>query len=246
MPDWPTLLLAAFAVTAFVADGAVGAVLAFIAVLLILDRTLAITGYLASDAPARLRPSGSSTARRRADQAAETPACRGGASPAVRRARIGGPEADAGGPGDRDRVDRGTTEPDKAKDFDRCFRPQWGRGRWQLLWIAHQRGISSPPISVYRVGDRHYVRDGHFRVSVPRSISASSIDAEVVELRTPASKTSAVNSAPPTVPCRSAAHVSPRLSSPSLRTSRSTGDPVTWVCAQTHPHYRPIGGVKAA
>jgi hypothetical protein len=39
-----------------------------------------------------------------------------------------------------------------------------------------------PPIDVYRVGDRHFVRDGHHRVSVARSLGATRIDAEVVEL----------------------------------------------------------------
>jgi ParB-like chromosome segregation protein Spo0J len=35
---------------------------------------------------------------------------------------------------------------------------------------------------VYRVGDKHYVRDGHHRVSVSRALGAESIDAQVVEL----------------------------------------------------------------
>ena len=78
----------------------------------------------------------------------------------------------------------GTTEPDKARAFDRCFRPpEWSRGRWELLWMARSRGISLPPISVYRVGDRHYVRDGHHRVSVARALGESTIEAEVVQLR---------------------------------------------------------------
>jgi hypothetical protein len=39
-----------------------------------------------------------------------------------------------------------------------------------------------PPISVYRVGDRHFVRDGHHRVSVARALGAEAIEAHVVEL----------------------------------------------------------------
>jgi hypothetical protein len=39
-----------------------------------------------------------------------------------------------------------------------------------------------PPISVYRVGDRHVVLDGHHRVSVARERGLTVIDAEVVEL----------------------------------------------------------------
>jgi hypothetical protein len=43
-------------------------------------------------------------------------------------------------------------------------------------------GTSSPPISVYRIGDEHYVRDGHHRVSVARALGESTIEAEVVQL----------------------------------------------------------------
>ena len=34
-----------------------------------------------------------------------------------------------------------------------------------------------PPISVYRVGDMHFVRDGHHRVSVARALGLRVIDA---------------------------------------------------------------------
>ncbi len=39
-----------------------------------------------------------------------------------------------------------------------------------------------PPITVYRVGERHFVRDGHHRVSVAIDLGSLTIDAEVVEL----------------------------------------------------------------
>ena len=78
----------------------------------------------------------------------------------------------------------GTTDRHKAEAFDRDFRPpEWSRGRWTQLYLAARRGASLPPISVYRVGDRHYLRDGHHRVSVARAIGASAIEAHVVELR---------------------------------------------------------------
>jgi ParB-like chromosome segregation protein Spo0J len=57
------------------------------------------------------------------------------------------------------------------------------------MYIAAQRGASLPPISVYRIGDRHYVRDGHHRVSVARATGADAIEAYVVELRPPRSHT---------------------------------------------------------
>ena len=77
----------------------------------------------------------------------------------------------------------GTTDPHKAAAFDREFRPpQWSRERWKQLYVTAQRGTPLPPVSVYRVDDRHYVRDGHHRVSVARAIGADAIDAHVVEL----------------------------------------------------------------
>jgi hypothetical protein len=80
----------------------------------------------------------------------------------------------------------GTVDRHKAASFDRGFRPpDWSRGRWTLMYRAARRGTTMPPISVYRVGDEHYVRDGHHRVSVARAIGATAIDAEVVELRRP-------------------------------------------------------------
>jgi hypothetical protein len=84
----------------------------------------------------------------------------------------------------------GTTDRGKAEAFDRDFRPpSWSRGRWTQMYIAAQRGASLPPISVYRIGDRHYVRDGHHRVSVARATGADAIEANVVELRPPRSHT---------------------------------------------------------
>jgi hypothetical protein len=77
----------------------------------------------------------------------------------------------------------GTVEPHKALEFDHTFRPpRWSRGRWELMWMARRRGDSLPPISVYRLHGRHFVIDGHHRISVERSLGAASIDAHVVEL----------------------------------------------------------------
>ena len=79
----------------------------------------------------------------------------------------------------------GTAEPTKARVFDNCFRvPESSRHRWERLWIASRRGSSLPPISVFRLGDRHYVDDGHHRVSVAHSLGMVAIDAEVVDLNT--------------------------------------------------------------
>jgi hypothetical protein len=77
----------------------------------------------------------------------------------------------------------GTAEAAKARVFDPRFRPPAGsRRRWERLWVAGRRGVALPPISVYRVGDRHFVNDGHHRVSVAQALGMAAIDAEVTDL----------------------------------------------------------------
>jgi hypothetical protein len=75
---------------------------------------------------------------------------------------------------------------DRTRDFDRGFRPTTPRvrGRWQRIAAAQRRGEAFPPISVYRIGDLHFVRDGHHRVSVAKSLGRTEIDAYVTEVRT--------------------------------------------------------------
>ena len=76
-----------------------------------------------------------------------------------------------------------TVEEVKAQAFDAEFRPDRASAEhWKRLWIAQARGAALPPISVYRVGAQHVVRDGHHRVSVARARGLTVIDAEVVEL----------------------------------------------------------------
>ena len=77
----------------------------------------------------------------------------------------------------------GTSDRQKAQAFDRAFRPpEWSRGRWTQMYHAARSGTELPPVSVYRVGDEHFLRDGHHRVSVARALGAAEIDAHVVEL----------------------------------------------------------------
>ena len=79
----------------------------------------------------------------------------------------------------------GTVDPHKAEAFDAEFRPPpYGRARWSQMCHAVQTGAALPPISVYRFEGRHYVRDGHHRVSVARALGAIDIDADVTELGT--------------------------------------------------------------
>ena len=74
----------------------------------------------------------------------------------------------------------------RERDFDRSFRPTSGRTRprWERIADAQRRGEDMPPISVYRIGELHFVRDGHHRVSVARALGLSHIDAFVTEVTT--------------------------------------------------------------
>lgn len=74
----------------------------------------------------------------------------------------------------------------RTKDFDRRFRPTSARvrERWQRLALAQRRGESIPPIEVFRIGDLHFVQDGHHRVSVAYALGLSTIDAYVTLVRT--------------------------------------------------------------
>ena len=77
----------------------------------------------------------------------------------------------------------GSAEASKARRFDASFRPPASsRRRWEGLWVATRRGCNLPPISVYRLGDWHYVDDGHHRVSVAQALGMAAIDAEVTEI----------------------------------------------------------------
>jgi hypothetical protein len=75
---------------------------------------------------------------------------------------------------------------DRTRDFDRWFRPRSGRSRerWERLAMAQRRGEAIPPIDVYRVGELHFVKDGHHRVSVAHALGFRTIDAFVTEVTT--------------------------------------------------------------
>ena len=75
---------------------------------------------------------------------------------------------------------KGTTEPNRAAQFDHAFRPaKLTRCRWQSIWMALHRGAALPPISVVQVGDAFAIRDGHHRVSVAKALGNPTIHAIV-------------------------------------------------------------------
>jgi hypothetical protein len=75
---------------------------------------------------------------------------------------------------------------DRSRDFDRRFRPTSARvrERWERLALAARRGEEIPPIEVYRVGELHFIIDGHHRVSVALAQGLSTIEAFVTVVRT--------------------------------------------------------------
>ena len=75
---------------------------------------------------------------------------------------------------------------DRTADFDRRLRPTSPRlrTRWERVAAAHRRGEALPPVSLYKVGVLYFIRDGHHRVSVAKSLGRTDIDAYVVEIST--------------------------------------------------------------
>jgi len=75
---------------------------------------------------------------------------------------------------------------DREREFDRSFRPTSTRvrERWQRINLAQRKGEPMPPIDVYRIGELHFVKDGHHRVSVARALGHKDISAYVTEVLT--------------------------------------------------------------
>ena len=82
-------------------------------------------------------------------------------------------------------VEKITASVGRCRDFDGSFLPlrvsmahRWGR-----VDRAYHRGVELPAVSLYKLGDAYFVRDGNHRVSVAKYHNAAAIDAEVVEIR---------------------------------------------------------------
>ena len=75
---------------------------------------------------------------------------------------------------------------DRSREFDRSFRPTSTRvrERWQRINTAQRKGQAMPPIDVYRIGELHFVKDGHHRVSVALALGHKDISAYVTEVLT--------------------------------------------------------------
>jgi hypothetical protein len=75
---------------------------------------------------------------------------------------------------------------DRRTGFDRRFRPtsEVSRLRFERLAAAVRRGQDLPPVDLYRVGEVHFVRDGHHRVAVLRALGRELVSARVTLVRT--------------------------------------------------------------
>jgi hypothetical protein len=82
-------------------------------------------------------------------------------------------------------VEKITGSVGRCRDFDASFLPlrvsmahRWGR-----VDRAYHQGVELPAVSLYKIDDAYFVRDGNHRVSVAKYHKAAAIDAEVVEIR---------------------------------------------------------------
>lgn len=70
----------------------------------------------------------------------------------------------------------------RTKDFDISFRPllKSQASRWLSVANARLADIPLPPVELVQVGDTYFVRDGHHRISVARSLGEEFIEAIIV------------------------------------------------------------------
>lgn len=73
------------------------------------------------------------------------------------------------------------------RDFTRTFLPKSDRSedRWRRVDAVTLDLVGTPPIEVFKIGDVYFVRDGNHRVSVARAHGAKTIEAYVIEYKTP-------------------------------------------------------------
>ena len=74
----------------------------------------------------------------------------------------------------------------RVADFDINFYPasEKSRERWVGMALAYLSRIPLPPVELIQVADRYFVRDGHHRISVARSLGQTAMDAEVTTWKT--------------------------------------------------------------
>ncbi|OGN89495.1 MAG: hypothetical protein A2Y88_07285 [Chloroflexi bacterium RBG_13_48_10] len=70
----------------------------------------------------------------------------------------------------------------RSDEFDTNFNPlqERSRSRWINVASAIRMGIPLPSVELVQVEDTYYVRDGHHRISVAKSLGQEVIDARIV------------------------------------------------------------------
>lgn len=70
----------------------------------------------------------------------------------------------------------------RSDDFDHHFHPLKAHllPRWVGIAIARRNGVGLPPVELVRDGQEYYVRDGHHRISVARTLGQLEIEAVIV------------------------------------------------------------------
>ncbi|NLJ49348.1 MAG: hypothetical protein GX428_07170 [Candidatus Atribacteria bacterium] len=84
-------------------------------------------------------------------------------------------------------VDKIIGSENRFEDFDRAFLPlnKFNRRKWTSIRSYYEQHESLPIISLYKIGDYYFIRDGHNRVSVAKNSGQLYIDAEVIEITIP-------------------------------------------------------------
>jgi uncharacterized protein (DUF1015 family) len=69
----------------------------------------------------------------------------------------------------------------RCQDFDSAFHPTHNHTeeRWVSIATAEKLEVSLPPVELIQVGEIYYVRDGHHRISVAKSLGQMVIEAQV-------------------------------------------------------------------
>jgi hypothetical protein len=82
-------------------------------------------------------------------------------------------------------VEKITGSVGRYRDFDGSFLPRKKSmaQRWNRVDRAYHQGVELPAVSLYKIGEAYFVRDGNHRVSVARYHGVAAIDAEIVEIR---------------------------------------------------------------
>jgi len=70
----------------------------------------------------------------------------------------------------------------RSEDFDVWFNPlkQHNRERWISVAAARRTGVVLPAVELVQDGNKYYVRDGHHRISVAKTMGQLEIEALIV------------------------------------------------------------------